>query len=158
MSQIQFMHNHHLLQITGKPKWLTLRGGRYGPPTDAAHVRRADYCVCSRTYVQKILSRLPSSRLHLSTPIQSVKSIPASEKTHTVELQTASGETLTFDHVILACHTDTTLDVLKAGGGMTSEEARILEAFKWNKNEAVLHCDERVSLHIHLLMSSVTNA
>lgn len=36
--QIQFMHNHHLLQVTGKPKWLTLRGGRwvyartYAPP------------------------------------------------------------------------------------------------------------------------------
>ncbi len=26
--QIQFMYNHHLLQITGKPSWLTLRGGR----------------------------------------------------------------------------------------------------------------------------------
>ncbi|KAI0720581.1 FAD/NAD(P)-binding domain-containing protein [Cerioporus squamosus] len=122
---IQFMHNHHLLQVTGKPKWLTLRGG-------------------SRTYVQKILSRLPSSRLHLSTPIESVKSIPAAETGHAVELRTASGETLAFDHVILACHTDTTVDMLKAGGGMTSEEARILEAFKWNKNEAVLHCDERL--------------
>ncbi|RPD62510.1 FAD/NAD(P)-binding domain-containing protein [Lentinus tigrinus ALCF2SS1-7] len=122
---IQFMHNHHLLQITGKPKWLTLRGG-------------------SRTYVQKILSRLPSSRLHLSTPIQSVKSTRFSENAHIVELTTASGETMEFDHVILACHTDTTVDILNAGGGMTSEEARILEAFKWNRNEAVLHCDERL--------------
>ena len=26
---IRFMHNHHLLQLTGKPSWLTLRGGRY---------------------------------------------------------------------------------------------------------------------------------
>lgn len=26
---IQFMHNHHLLQITGKPAWLTIPGGRY---------------------------------------------------------------------------------------------------------------------------------
>ncbi|KAI0766368.1 FAD/NAD(P)-binding domain-containing protein [Trametes elegans] len=125
---IQFMYNHHLLQITGKPKWLTLRGG-------------------SRTYVQKILSRLPPPQLHLSTPIQSAKSIPVynnSEKTHRVELATASGETLTFDEVILACHTDTTVNILKAGGGMTMEESRILEAFKWNKNEAVLHCDERL--------------
>ena len=28
---------------------------------------------------------------------------------------------------------------------MTADEARVLEAFKWNKNEAVLHCDETVS-------------
>ena len=27
-SQIRFMRNHHLLQITGKPKWLTIKGGR----------------------------------------------------------------------------------------------------------------------------------
>ena len=26
---IRFMHNHHLLQLTGKPSWLTLQGGRY---------------------------------------------------------------------------------------------------------------------------------
>ena len=98
----------------------------------------------SRTYVQKIISRLPSSRLHLSTPIKSVKSTRFSEDAHIVELTTASGETLSFDEVILACHTDTTVDILKTGGGMTVEEARILEAFKWNRNEAVLHCDERV--------------
>ncbi|KAI0335787.1 FAD/NAD(P)-binding domain-containing protein [Cubamyces sp. BRFM 1775] len=125
---IQFMYNHHLLQITGKPSWLTLRGG-------------------SRTYVQKILSTLPASQLHLSTPIVSVKPIHVfnnGEKTHRVELMTAYGETLDFDEVILACHTDTTVDILKAGGGLSPEETRILEAFKWNRNEAVLHCDERL--------------
>lgn len=107
----------------------------------------------SRTYVDKILSTLPSSRFHLSTPIKSLRSTPASNKpgqAHTVQLTTASGETLEFDHVILACHTDTTVNILNAGGGMTAEEARILEAFKWNKNEAVLHCDEQVSpFHRH---------
>ncbi|OJT09895.1 hypothetical protein TRAPUB_13638 [Trametes pubescens] len=128
---IQFMYNHHLLQITGKPSWLTLRGG-------------------SRTYVQKILSKLPASQLHLSTPIRAAKSIPisingaVSGQPHQVELTTASGETQTFDHVILACHTDTTVCILEAGGGTTPEEARILGAFGWNKNEAVLHCDERL--------------
>ncbi|KAH9851833.1 FAD/NAD(P)-binding domain-containing protein [Lenzites betulinus] len=125
---IQFMYNHHLLQITGKPSWLTLRGG-------------------SRTYVEKILSKLPTSQLHLSTPIRAIKSIPMSSdlgKAHSVELTTAAGETLTFDHVILACHTDTTVGILEAGGGMTTEESRILRTFGWNRNEAVLHCDERL--------------
>lgn len=114
----------------------------------------------SRTYVKKILSKLPASQLHLSTPIRAAKSIPisingaGSGQTHQVELTTASGETQTFDHVILACHTDTTVGILDAGGGMTPEEARILGAFGWNKNEAVLHCDERVRFfslcsHVH---------
>lgn len=104
----------------------------------------------SRTYVKKILSKLPASQLHLSTPIRAAKSIPisingtGSGQTHQVELTTASGETQTFDHVILACHTDTTVGILEAGGGTTAEEARILGSFGWNKNEAVLHCDERV--------------
>jgi hypothetical protein len=26
---IRFMYNHHLLQITGKPSWLTIKGGRW---------------------------------------------------------------------------------------------------------------------------------
>ncbi|KAI8986057.1 FAD/NAD(P)-binding domain-containing protein [Trametes punicea] len=125
---IQFMYNHHLLQITGKPSWLTLRGG-------------------SRTYVQRIISRLPASQLHLSTPIRSVRTTPiydSSKKIHRVELTTALGETLPFDEVILACHTDTTVEILKTGGGMTHKERRILESFKWNKNEAVLHRDKRL--------------
>nr|VWP01065.1 Multicopper oxidase GIP1 (EC (Aurofusarin biosynthesis cluster protein GIP1) (Gibberella pigment protein 1) (Laccase-1) [Ganoderma boninense] len=116
---IRFMHNHHLLQVAGRPKWLTLRGG-------------------SRTYVKRILSRLAPSQLHLSTPIQALKSVP---ETKHLELTTASGEKLSFDHVIFACHTDTTVDILEAGDGMTSEEAPVLRAFKWNKNEAVLHSD-----------------
>ncbi|TBU48550.1 FAD/NAD(P)-binding domain-containing protein [Dichomitus squalens] len=127
---IQFMLNHHLLQITGKPKWLTLRGGRQ-----------------VGLMSQFIISRLSPSRLHLSTPIKALRSAPLSDhasQPHRVELTTASGEKMLFDHVILACHTDTTVEILKEGGGMTSEETRILESFKWNRNEAVLHCDEQL--------------
>ena len=142
------MHNHHLLQITGKPKWLTLRGGRLVVNMVPTTARTCSAVLYSRTYVQKILSKLPPAQLHLSTPIKALESVPVSDKTgqtHTVKLTTAAGETLEFDHVIMACHTDTTVDILNAGGGMSKEEARILEAFKWNRNEAVLHCDERVS-------------
>jgi predicted NAD/FAD-binding protein len=27
MTLVRFFHNHHLLQITGKPKWMTVKGG-----------------------------------------------------------------------------------------------------------------------------------
>lgn len=30
---IRFFHNHHLLQVEGKPKWLTVEGGSYVLPT-----------------------------------------------------------------------------------------------------------------------------
>ena len=36
------------------------------------------------------------------------------------------------------------MGILEAGDGMTSEEAPVLKAFKWNKNEAVLHSDVQV--------------
>ena len=37
------------------------------------------------------------------------------------------------------------MDILKAGDGVTSEEAHVLGSFKWNKNEAVLHSDVQVN-------------
>ncbi|KAJ7109078.1 FAD/NAD(P)-binding domain-containing protein [Mycena crocata] len=116
---IQFLNNHHLLQITGKPSWLTLEGG-------------------SRVYVNKILSKLPTSHLHLSTP---VKSVSTATGTRNVQLTTDGGVTETYDHVIFACHSDTALSILKAGDGTTSEEKEILGTFQWNRNEAVLHSD-----------------
>ncbi|KAI0927052.1 hypothetical protein AcV5_007691 [Taiwanofungus camphoratus] len=132
---IQFMHNHHLLQLFGKPSWLTLRGG-------------------GRTYVDQILSALPAAQLHLSTRIQSLFSRPTSAPSHAVppsaepsraiEITTASGESASFDHVILACHADTALAILRAGGGVTPAEERVLGAFEWSSNSAVLHCDERL--------------
>ncbi|EED79173.1 predicted protein, partial [Postia placenta Mad-698-R] len=124
---IQFMYNHHLLQIFGKPSWLTLRGG-------------------SRIYVQKILSTLPPSQLHLSSAVQSITSVPALDNPggHGVELVTALGERIYYDRVIVASHSDAALSILRAGGGATADEERILGEFEWNKNAAVLHCDKRL--------------
>ncbi|KAH9949861.1 FAD/NAD(P)-binding domain-containing protein [Amylocystis lapponica] len=131
---IQFMHNHHLLQITGKPSWLTLHGG-------------------SRTYVEQILSKLPSSQLHLGTAIHSIASAPKrgpghgsqdAARHHDVQLTTASGECISYDHIILACHSDTALSLLHAGGGITADEDRILSEFQWRRNKVALHCDERL--------------
>ncbi|KAF9077582.1 hypothetical protein BDP27DRAFT_1311295 [Rhodocollybia butyracea] len=110
---IQFMHNHHLLQITGKPSWLTIPGG-------------------SRKYVKAILSSLPASQLHLSTPIASIRN-----KGSLVELTTALGQSSTYDHVILACHSDTALD-------MTKDEEDILGMFQWNTNVVIVHDDPQL--------------
>ncbi|KAJ4491291.1 FAD/NAD(P)-binding domain-containing protein [Lentinula edodes] len=114
---IQFMHNHHLLQVTGKPSWLTIPGG-------------------SHQYVKTILSSLPDSQLHLSTPIASIRNSGSS-----VELTTASGQSSTYDHIILACHSDTALSILRAGGDVTKDEETILGMFEWNRNTVVVHND-----------------
>ncbi|QRV83556.1 Flavin containing amine oxidoreductase [Ceratobasidium sp. AG-Ba] len=115
---IRFMYNHHLLQITGKPKWMTIPGG--------AH-----------QYVKRVLSKLPPNNLHLSAPVQAVSTSPGSSKV-TIQLPDRTEE---FDHVILATHSNTTLEMLRNGSGMTSEEERILGSFEWNKNRTVLHGD-----------------
>ena len=95
----------------------------------------------SKLYVDSILTNLPKSRLNLSTPVMSLESLPSGQ----VRLITSNGSVETFDHVILACHSDAALQILKSGN-ITSDESRILSKFSWNKNEAVLHSDTDVRL------------
>ncbi|KAF5315110.1 hypothetical protein D9619_007378 [Psilocybe cf. subviscida] len=122
---IQFMFNHNLLQITGKPSWLTIQGG-------------------SHKYVNQILSKLPEENLHLSTAVTSVKTLnPQPGKKPRVLLTTEHGDIFAYDHVILACHSDTALDILRAGN-IAEEEERILNQFSWNRNEVILHSDTRM--------------
>lgn len=90
--------------------------------------------------MNKVISALKKEHLHLSTPVSSLKSLPSGK----LELRTAGDNVETFDHVILACHSDTALKILKAGN-ISSEEECILSKFSWNKNEAVLHTDKQVS-------------
>ncbi|TEB20132.1 FAD/NAD(P)-binding domain-containing protein [Coprinellus micaceus] len=119
---IQFMYNHHLLQIIDKPSWLTLQGG-------------------SHTYVKSILAKLPKSQLHLSTAIASLTShISTGSSKPTVTLSTTDGKQAQYDHVILACHSDAALKILEVGNA-TKEERDVLGMFEWNRNEVVLHSD-----------------
>ncbi|KZW00950.1 FAD/NAD(P)-binding domain-containing protein [Exidia glandulosa HHB12029] len=116
---VQFMANHHLLQLLGKPSWLTIPGG-------------------SHKYVKQIVGRLSPQNVHMSTPIQSLNT---SEVPGSVVLVTADGQRQVYDHVILACHSDTALRILESGGDVTEKEREILGMFSWNRNEAVLHSD-----------------
>ncbi|KAF8886197.1 hypothetical protein BD779DRAFT_1611807 [Infundibulicybe gibba] len=104
---IQFMHNHHLLQVTGKPSWLTIQGG-------------------SQKYVSAILAKLPKSQLHLSTPVLSLSNMKDGPATF-VDLTTAAGTEM-YDRVILACHSDAALRILRANGNPTQEQEEILGA------------------------------
>ncbi|ORY32929.1 hypothetical protein BCR39DRAFT_522408 [Naematelia encephala] len=117
---IRFFYNHHLLQLTGKPKWLTVKGG-------------------SKRYVDAVLKKLPPENLHLNTGIVSVATLDSG-----VELVEASGARHVYDHVILATHSDTALDMLRAGGGVSPQEEKALGPWQWSQNEAVLHWDERL--------------
>ena len=61
-----------------------------------------------------------------------------------VLITTQRGETLAFDHVILACHSDMSLQLLERGGNVTAAEREILGGVSWSKNQAVLHTDTSV--------------
>ncbi|TFY82581.1 hypothetical protein EWM64_g1419 [Hericium alpestre] len=120
---IRFMHNHHLLQLVGRPPWLTIKGG-------------------SKKYVDAILSKLPPSQLHLSTPIRSIRQEPlCGPDKGKFMIETSTRVVETYDRVILACHSDQALEMLSDA---TDEEAKILGGFRWSHNEVVLHSDRSV--------------
>ena len=116
---IRFFHNHHLLQIANKPKWLTVQGG-------------------SKKYVDAVLSKLSPENLHLDAEIIGIESHGDG-----VTLIEASGARHLYDHVILASHSDTTLSMLRNGGDVSAQEEKALSPWQWSENEAVLHWDER---------------
>ena len=150
---MRFLHNRDLLRITGKPAWFTIKEGRYEPFPffQASTGLKTFICVCSsHQYVNAILEKLPEGQLHLSTPVASVGNTPDGI-TGMVQITTADGRMLDFDRVIMACHSDTTLALLKAGRGTTDVEEQILGRFTWNRNEVVLHHDANVSDTTHVV-------
>lgn len=111
---IRFFHNHGLLKLSGRPLWRTVRGG-------------------SRAYVQRLVEDY-QGRIALSRPIARV----IRSNLH-VELVDAEGRAERFDHVVIATHANQALSML---GEPTSEERKLLGAFGYTQNDAVLHSDE----------------
>ncbi|KAA1094534.1 hypothetical protein PGT21_024248 [Puccinia graminis f. sp. tritici] len=120
---IRFMSNHHLLQVFNQPQWLTIKNG-------------------SKTYVEKILSKLDPRKCFRSTPIESVSIDRSSKK---VYLKASNSETLhgPYDQVIFASHADQTVKILKNSdcSDLFSSQIEVLSRFHFNQNEAVLHND-----------------
>jgi predicted NAD/FAD-binding protein len=118
-TMIRFCHNHGLLQINKRPQWLTIEGG-------------------SREYVKRIVQILEQHQIKIKR--ESVKRINASSETSPlVELICASG-TEWFDEVVMACHSDQTLDLVH---GIDQQSKNILAAIPYQMNRAILHTDTR---------------
>ncbi|KAJ3089638.1 hypothetical protein HK102_005888 [Quaeritorhiza haematococci] len=120
LTLVRFMRNHIMLQIGGRPKWRTVTNG-------------------SREYVKKVLENV--SDVRLNTPVVSIQRPKQGEDTPVVIID-AKGNRESFDHVIMATHTDQALKIL--GEDATPEERKILGAIKYSKNRAVLHRDRKL--------------
>ena len=111
----QFMANHSMLQITGRPAWLAVAGG-------------------SSRYIEAI-RRAWRVEERVGDGVRSIRRVEG--RVHVIS---DSGES-TFDHIVLACHADQALDLL---GDPSATEHAVLGAFEFQQNETVLHTDTRV--------------
>jgi predicted NAD/FAD-binding protein len=112
-SFIRFYQNHRLLKIDVKPTWRTVEGG-------------------SRTYVAALLAdfRGKVERGRAVTGVLRTVAGPG--------VRTADGALASYDHVVLATHSDQALRLLESPD---AEERRLLGAIRYGKNRVVLHRD-----------------
>jgi predicted NAD/FAD-binding protein len=107
----RFFHNHGLLRLTDRPAWRTVDGG-------------------SRHYVSRMMADLGDVRLGQGARL-------VSRDADGVSVHTDQGSER-FDSVVLACHADQALAMLAQP---TEAEQRVLGAFRFQDNLAVLHTD-----------------
>ena len=110
---IEFLDNHGMLRWSRRPQWRVIRGG------------------CSR-YVER-LSRPFSGSTHLNSPVRAVE-----RRKDCVRVVDGSGASGSFDHAVLACHADQSLQMLTDA---SRTETDILSSFPYQSNEGLLHTD-----------------
>jgi uncharacterized protein len=109
---VRFMANHQMLQLRDRSVWRVVSGG-------------------SASYVRALRGRWRVDE-RLSCPVRSVRRGPGG-----VQTVSAAG-TEHFDRVVLACHSDQSLDLL---ADPSDREREILGAISYQDNDAALHTD-----------------
>ena len=113
---VRFFTNHGMLNVVDQPTWRVVKGG-------------------SRQYVEP-LTRPFRDRVRLSTPVERVR-----RTIDRVAVTPRNGETESFDHVIIACHSDQALALL---ADPSDAERELLGAIPYQRNDTVLHTDSRL--------------
>ncbi len=110
----RFFERHGLLNVRDRPEWRTVNGG-------------------SKRYVDAILRPLrDEGRLRLGSPVGKIRREPGR-----VEVVSDAGVD-TYDHVVLATHSDQALSLLS---DPDRREHETLSALRYQSNRAVLHTD-----------------
>lgn len=112
---INFCETHGLLKLSGRPVWRTVGGG-------------------SRSYVQVLAQSV--GKIVSNYPIKMV-----SRTANGVSLVGPDGCHRHFDQVVIATHADQALAMLS---DPSMEERRLLGAFRYVDNEAILHSDRNL--------------
>jgi uncharacterized protein len=110
---IRFHRNHGLLQLVQRPAWETVTGG-------------------SIVYVKRLIQPF-ADRIRLDTGVVAVQRTVGG-----VIVTDSRGASDRYDHVVMATHADQALSVLD---DPTPEETKLLGAFRYSRNLAVLHSD-----------------
>ena len=108
----RFLANHGMLSVGDSPQWMTVVGG-------------------SATYVDEISRRLQAVRLGAAVT-------NLSRTDDGVVVTDATGGRAHYDRVVVATHADEALDLLDDA---TPLEKEVLGAFRYSRNETVLHQD-----------------
>lgn len=111
-----FFRNHGLLQTAGRPQWMTVSGG-------------------SREYVRAVVAPF-RDRLLLNTPVEWIQRHP-----DRVVLKARGRPEASYDQVVMACHSDQALRLLR---DPSPAEREILGSIAYQDNDAVLHTDVRL--------------
>mmetsp|Transcript_20913 Transcript_20913/g.47922 ORF Transcript_20913/g.47922 Transcript_20913/m.47922 type:complete len:1441 (-) Transcript_20913:534-4856(-) len=112
---VHFWKNHHLLDVLQRPVWRVLK-------------------YRSKAYVDAVVAELPDVRT--SARVISVHRVPKGG----VSVRTDNSKKAEhFDAVVMATHSDTTLQLL--GESLTDLERNCLSAIKYQQNEVYLHTD-----------------
>ncbi|CAM6105924.1 unnamed protein product [Calypogeia fissa] len=118
VSILTFCRNHHLLQLLGRPQWLTVKGR-------------------SEVYVNKVLEELKvlGAEIRINTPVTRVKTLDNGK----VQVEDAKGLLDIFDKCVVAAHAP---DALKMRGeDATHSEKSVLGAFQYAYSDIYVHRD-----------------
>ena len=110
---IRFFQNHGMMRIFGRGLWRTVKGG-------------------SRVYVERLTAAI-AGQIRTGVKVSGVRRDASG-----VELRLADGSTERYDEVVIATHGDHALALLD---DPSVEEQRLLQAFRYTRNLAVLHTD-----------------
>lgn len=112
----EFLANHNMLDAFGRPTWRVVTGG-------------------SKQYLGPI-SETFRHRIRRETPVRRIERRPDG-----VWVTPVSGDAERFDEVIVACHADQALRLVRAP---LAVERDLLARFPYQRNVATLHSDVRV--------------